>query len=113
MAERLYSGAPAAASQADATWQVTKELFFFLLWSVVMYSCQVLNKLASGALRVTLGLTIRKNLMPILRYRGEERAAYAIGQQCPTLDERLDNWLRNGRACLCAPCTRIRLTDAQ
>lgn len=80
----------------DATWNVTRELFVFLLWSVVMYSCQVLNKLASGSLRVTVGLQIRKTLLPILHHRGEERAAYAIGQQCPTLDERMDNWLRNG-----------------
>ena len=66
-----------------------------------MYSCQVLNKLASGSLRVTVGLQIRKTLLPILHTRGEERAAYAIGQQCPTLDERFDNWLRNGVIAVC------------
>ena len=71
------SGAPAAGSQVDATWNVTRELFFFMLWSVVMYSCQVLNKLASGALRVSLGLQIRRTLLPILHNRGEERAVRA------------------------------------
>jgi hypothetical protein len=91
-----------AASTAPSTWPISSTMLAYATFMSLQSLCQSLQHVSSGAVRQILSALIRPRLMRLLLPANDPAtASYILQQQCPTLEDRVDDLLMNLFTPLC------------
>jgi ABC-type multidrug transport system fused ATPase/permease subunit len=91
-----------AATTAPSSWPISSTMLTYATFMSLQSLCQALQHVSSGAVRQILSALIRPRLMRLLLPANDPAtASYILQQQCPTLEDRIDDLLMNLFTPLC------------